>query len=355
MKHSFLGSVLLCALSTTTMASPVTIVGTLPVSIDSHSRHARSLQMTPPKVISLQKLHFSKEAKQHLVKQIHHELNQKKQPKLASATLPSNYLVGMNNTPVLDQGMHGSCVTFANAGAIDAVLAKGDYVSELCSLSLGSYLEKEDSSHYSGWDGSWGPIVLKQMFTYGIVSMDNQHHIGCAGVTEYPRNDASTGNAMSTDDYKYLSESIRNTVQWRPILSSDDAFSPRYASDYVLNRVKQTLAQDQRLTFGVGLDVRLGSAGAVGSYKAYHDTWMLTAEIEYDANNDLIEAGHEMIIIGYDDDVVVTTLDGTENKGLLILRNSWGVHAGDRGNFYMSYAHFKALTDEVQIVKENTH
>src|SRR5262245_37425480 len=46
--------------------------------------------------------------------------------------LPSKIDLGMNRVPVLDQGRHGSCVTFAVTAALDAELGKGDYISQLC-------------------------------------------------------------------------------------------------------------------------------------------------------------------------------------------------------------------------------
>src|SRR5437879_1335677 len=69
-------------------------------------------------------------------------------PKISHKTssdfnLPPAINLGMNGVPVLDQGKHGSCVTFATTAAIDAVLGKGDYVSQLCSLELGSTLEAQ--------------------------------------------------------------------------------------------------------------------------------------------------------------------------------------------------------------------
>src|SRR4029077_16988364 len=89
-----------------------------------------------------------------------------------SLSLPTNVNLGMNNVPVLDQGMHGTCVTFATMAALDAVYGKENYISQLCNLSLGSYLEKISAGSYpSGWNGSLNKIVLEQIKTYGIISM----------------------------------------------------------------------------------------------------------------------------------------------------------------------------------------
>ena len=84
--------------------------------------------------------------------------NYKKVPVLRAPKdgLSSSIDLGMNNVPVLDQGSHGTCVTFATTAAVDAVLGKGDYVSQLCNLELGATLE-QFGYYPSGWDGSFGP------------------------------------------------------------------------------------------------------------------------------------------------------------------------------------------------------
>src|SRR5262249_17171769 len=104
-----------------------------------------------------------------------------------NADLPSKVDLGMKNVPVLNQGAHGTCVTFAATAAIDAILEEneGDYVSQLCSLELGKYLEKH-GTYPSGWSGSFGPWVLDQLLRFGIVSKEDQKAKSCASVTEYP-------------------------------------------------------------------------------------------------------------------------------------------------------------------------
>ncbi len=182
-----------------------------------------------------------------------------------------------------------------------------------------------------------------------MVSLDNQRQNSCGGLNEYPVSSYATGSAMSENDYANMSESI-SSLDWTPIVSTEDALAKdkTISPDEVLDQVKTSLATGSRVTFGVLLDVYYGSNGAVGTHHKYHDTWMLTPEIEQDAKDGYINAGHEMIIIGYDDNAEVSSSDGTVNKGLLTLRNSWGTGAGDNGNYYMSYDHFKALALEAQ-------
>ena len=104
------------------------------------------------------------------------------------------------------------------------------------------------------------------------------------------------------------------------------------------------------MIFGMLLDVEQGHAGALGTVKKSFDTWILTPKIISNIRKGKIKAGHQMIIIGYDDNMVIETEHGDKNRGVFILRNSWGKSAGDRGNFYVSYQYFKALSDEAQAI-----
>lgn len=194
-------------------------------------------------------------------------------------------------------------------------------------------------------------MVLDQFFKYGVVSIDSQKEYGCGGMKDYPVWSTKTGKAMKPEKYTDLSESIDDKYEWVSLLDLNYSFNDDYDGDEVIHRVKKELNNNHRVTFGVLLDVNYGSNGAVGSYKSGYDTWMLTPEIEEDVINDSIDAGHEMIIVGYDDNAIVRSYNGVENKGLFILRNSWGTFAGDHGNYYMTYDHFKLLTLEAQTIK----
>lgn len=272
--------------------------------------------------------------------------------------LPSSVNLGMNNVPVLDQGQHGTCVTFANTAALDAVIGKGDYASQLCSLELGSFLERY-GFYPSGWDGSWGPWILNQLEEFGIVTTAMQTSKGCSGVTEYPTDDPyNRGSLMTATDYHNMSQNIQRSVTWDPIMTMNERLgwtqdATPHKMDRVLNHVKRELAVTAettplRVTFGTLIPVRYCSVGACGTYHAKYDTWAITDTIAKDKHPSF--GGHEMVIIGYDDNAVATDNEGKQHKGLLILRNSWGTVAGDNGNYYMTYDFFKTYALEVQRV-----
>jgi hypothetical protein len=280
--------------------------------------------------------------------------------KITNDELPSSISLGMNNVPVLNQGKHGTCVTFASTAAIDAFLGKGDYVSQLCNLELGNYFETNGYLP-SGWDGAFGPLILDQMLRFGYVNMTNQNEKTCAGVSEYPLNDKDNkGRPMTLDQFKQLSENYVNDkgeVQWiwMPLMNVFDRFSQGFENvedaERTLLKIKQSLVEGNRVTFGT-LIVSSQDCNnvACASYHAQNDTWALIDSIK---NDPQLIGGHEMVITGYDDNAVATDKNGKKYQGLLTLRNSWSDEVGDKGNYYMTYEYFITLSMEAQKIASN--
>lgn len=274
-------------------------------------------------------------------------------------SMPAKVDLGMNGVPVLDQGRHGTCVTFANTAAIDAVLGKGDHVSQLCSLELATYFADNGYLDH-GWDGTWGPYVLNQFIQFGYVSKDDQRAKSCGTLNEYPADEEDNiGKPMSVEQYKAMSVNLNREITWQRIMNVDQRFDTQtidpFDGEKVLKLVKKALLSEikqkipSRVTFGTILPVDYCSAGACAKFHATHDTWALTDSIAKDPHPRT--GGHEMVIVGYDDQAVAVDEAGKKHKGLLTLRNSWGSDVGDKGNYYMSYDFFKKFVLEAQQVK----
>ncbi|KTC64773.1 cysteine protease, papain C1 family (plasmid) [Legionella adelaidensis] len=325
------------------------VVGKITHPLSVPVTKATSLKAQPLKRITLMKVQLSEQAQSAIkartnsVKQAH--------TLLSAGKLPSKVQLGMGNVPVLDQGMHGTCATFANTAAVNATLNLGDYISQLCQLELGSFLENNGYIP-SGWNGTLGKTVLSQMDSFGIVSKDQQEMYGCGGMTQYPVDSAELGEELSPQEFHKLSEPLSDKIGWSNILDVYQAFNDKVNIISVLQQVKESLNKEERVTFGVLLpDLELGVAGAVGSYHAQNDTWVLSDEIIRDLYQSMIQAGHEMVITGYDDNAIAVDKNGIQHRGLLTLRNSWGESIGDHGDFYMSYDYFKALVIEAQEIR----
>lgn len=346
---AFLLSILLSA---QLPAAAVEFIGTIPVVISSDELNKSTLTPFEKLTVIVQKIRLSTTA-QSVLKERLEDISEdfSEQNIVTPENVPARVNLGMNATPVLDQGVHGSCVTFALTGALDAVLGKGDYISQLCSLELGDYLKRQGRSQYSGWDGSFGSVVFNQLQNYGVVPKGYQKEFGCAGVKRYPlNNEKNTGIPMPISEYSANAFSLSEFASWESLVSTEEAFNKNHNPGVLLRVVKKHLREGKRITFGMLLDESQGHAGALGTFKKPFDTWVLTHEIVKNARNGGLDAGHEMIIIGYDDQAVVRAKNGTISKGVFILRNSWGKQLGDEGNFYISYSYFKAFSNEAQVV-----
>lgn len=333
-------------------ADDVTVVGsikhTLKQSPESSSPGYRaSTDTNREKIIQLLRIQLSDEAKKLLTSRAKDALAHTHQFSPTSqnsenSPIPDKVQLGMNKVPVLDQGQHGTCVTFAVTGALDAAINKSDYISQICNLQLGSYLEKHGYGP-SGWDGSRAISVINQIEQFGVVNKEKQRKFGCGGLTQYPTySDHNPESFMEPEKYRSLSELVfGKVVNWFDVFQRDDRVK-------TLNDVKQALHLGDRLVFAVMLPrTDLGCVGAVGKHKTwiYKDTWLLTPDVLEGIKN--IKSAHEMIITGYDDNAVAVDNKGKKHKGLLTLRNSWGRSVGNYGEFYMSYDYFNLLTFDV--------
>ncbi|MCE3043476.1 C1 family peptidase [Legionella sp. 16cNR16C] len=339
-------------LSSQLAAQNVSIVGSITKEIPASS-NARSVNVAPPQEISLMKIELSEQGRDYLSQQVQNLQTHSKQFALTASTAQSAVDLGMNNTPVLNQGSHGSCVTFATTAALDAALGKGDYISQLCQLELGAYLA-DNGYATSGWEGTWGRFLLGQIDSFGFINKDKQKRYGCGGLTDYPTNNPNIGTAMSLESFHPLSEPLDSSkITWSPVLDVYDAFTGNMDANRTLTEVKQALNAGDRVTFGVLLlDFDKGVMGAVGTYKQKFDTWVISQDIADDLKNNPEFGGHEMVIIGYDDNAVSVDDKKVSHRGLLKLRNSWSDRIGDKGNFYMSYDYFKLLVIEAQRIKK---
>lgn len=324
----------------------IDIVISKPSVTDKASPNTAATSEIKTQKIALLRLHFTpKERKTFLAGLQNKQVTDSYNPPSSNSHLPTSIDLGMNGVPVFNQGQHGTCATFSATAAINALMGRGDYISQLCLLQLGSYLEQR-SYLPSGWDGSWGSTVLTMLTSFGMVNKQTQKTQTCGGLSDYPLDEAITGSPMSLDDYKRISEDLSNKISWYPLLTPEERmeWDPNDSANgkRLLAKVKKVLAtQGSRVLFGVGLAPEFCIAGACARYHKLFDTWAITDDMREDIDSLFDEmGGHGMVIIGYNDHAIVVDDNGKKHKGILILRNSWGPIAGDNGNYYMTYDYF---------------
>lgn len=330
------------------MSHGLRVDGAIPAQITLANHHK--------KVIRLMNITLSPIASQKLAANVSHILKHPTQINLfRGSDLPPSVNVGMNGLPVLDQGEWGTCATFSTTAAVDAIypLTNDTQISQLCNLELGVTLNNGGDG---GWQGSFGYVVLGQISQYGFINKQFQHATGCGGLKNYPAYDYNNGSAMTVADFSAHSLTTFTANDWTPIVAFDGNFSPLSpaVAEKALMNVKNALNQGYRVVFGSLIDPNVGQVGAAGTYnKIANDTWVMTKQMQQDITNNSPMEGHEIIIDGYDDNACATYTEGTtETKqcGLLRIRNSWGPSAGDQGDYYMSYDHFKGMAIEVYAI-----
>ncbi len=219
--------------------------------------------------------------------------------------------LGMNNTPVFDQGEYGTCSTFAVTAVFDAFVGKGDYIDQQCSLELDATV----SGNY--WDGNDSVIqVVAPLLEYGIMKKNT-----CFG-NIYPNRYASS---LSLDEYTRASD--KTSLKYAHYV---------YYGNPSIEDVKKALRVGHRVVAASrigfltqGFNVKIGKHQYVGGL------WACRQPFDTRDFCDSVQGAHAFVVIGFDD-----------NQKLLKIRNSWNVNSGEQGDFYMTYTYFTRMKEE---------
>ncbi len=223
--------------------------------------------------------------------------------------------LGMNDVPVLDQGSQGTCVTFSTTAALDALIGQGDFISQQCSLELDMGL----GQNY--WNGAMYPSqIINPLQKYGIVSKEK-----CPRKYPVPYRSmlAKQYAALADDDASEAVKKVQiNYIAEASLLDLKKAIDAKH-------RVLIGFRVNSRSSEGVkGFDITIGDKKYTGGLWACKQGSSINHCV---ASN----AGHEVVVIGYDDD-----------QQLLKIRNSWNTDVGYEGNYYMTYQFFQSMAED---------
>lgn len=224
--------------------------------------------------------------------------------------------LGMANVPVLDQGSYGTCVTFSSTAALDTKFRIGDYIDQQCSLALDFAL----GNNY--WHGAWtANDVIIPLKKYGLIAKNYCFNM------KYPNpNQKVDLNEYQKISFKGYTDKI-TTTNTKPNITA----------------IKQALNSGYRVLIGFLYNSDFSSTmiNKDGSQAQQNRGGLWACYQPNDTRNrcSRTNAGHEVIIIGYDD-----------NQQLLKIRNSWSSEAGDNGDYYMTYNFFNAMAMDQTIL-----
>ena len=290
---------------------------------------------------------FAPHIKQHIALMPAPHLNVYAKSEIPWSTAFKPTHLGMNDVPVFNQGMYGSCVTFAMSAMLDTFLTHNDWISPACLLTLGRYLEDNGYQH-SGWQGLMPDILFARLKEFGFIRQADEKNC----LNHYPIDALDIPpNQTSPLQYHRLSHQLNPHLQLNNILNYQAFLRHELSPKQIIDKTRAALTRGERVLIGV-LIPAMDYAGAAGHYKVLHDTWILTTPILERLKNLRQEpqyfGGHQMIVTGFDDDAMIFDSEGQMHQGLFTLRNSWGHDVGDNGNFYMSYAYLAQLSVDLK-------
>lgn len=105
---------------------------------------------------------------------------------------------------------------------------------------------------------------------------------------------------------------------------------PEVDQEQVLSRIKTNLAAALPAMFGFTVYRSISQADSSG-------------RIPYPSKKDQQEGGHAVVAVGYDDDLKIknSNPDGSETKGAILIRNSWGTEWGEKGYGWLPYEYVR--------------
>jgi C1A family cysteine protease len=221
-------------------------------------------------------------------------------------------------SPVVDQGELGSCTANAASGVLE-------------------YFEIQSS-------GSYTPASRR--FIYKAT----RNFLGLHGDTgAYLRSTMGALALFGAPPEKFWTYDVKNFDDEPP------AFCYAFAGNYqalVYYRLDppginlNELLTDIKASLAAGLPAMFG-------FPVYSSIKQATGgNIPFPSSRESVLGGHAVVVVGYDDNRVVTNpLNNESTKGALIIRNSWGASWGDNGYGYMPYDYVtEGLADDFWVL-----
>lgn len=219
-------------------------------------------------------------------------------------------------TPVADQGNLGSCT--AQAG-----VTLYEYMSRKAYGAKGQYIDGSRLFLYKRTRFLMGPEGIGDSGAYIRTTLGAIRAFGVPPEEYYPYTDR-------TPDFDREPPAAVGDLakEWQ----SAKQFRLDYSPDPEQNiaRIKEYLAKGYAAMMGFMVFTSYSQANTNGG------------AFPYPASNERIEGGHAVLIVGYDDNKVITnTTNGSNTTGAFLIQNSWGTDWGDKGFGWIPYQYFR--------------
>jgi C1A family cysteine protease len=241
-----------------------------------------------------------------------------KKTKNADAPLAIPATVDLRNwcSPIENQGQIGSCTAHAGVGIMEYFQRRA-YGIHLDASRLFLYKVTRNLLKWTGDTGAYLRTTMKAMAAFGICPEEYWLY-----------SDAKTPpNGAPTDPFEkeptsfayQFANNYKSTTYYR----LDPAGA---APATILNNVKNNVASGLPSMFGFTVYNSIAQAASNGG------------KIPYPKVGDTVVGGHAVMIVGYDDSIVIRNGPaGPQTTGAFLIRNSWGTGWGSNGYGYLPY------------------
>lgn len=236
--------------------------------------------------------------------------------KKVKKALPTSVDLRKFCSPIENQGSLGSCTAHAGVGMIE-YFERHAFGKHIDASHLFLYKVTRKLLNFNGDDGAYLRDTMKAMVLFGVPP--EQY---------WPYNIAHFNDEPSAFCYAYA-----QNYQAIEYYRLDPVNTP--TSD-VLNKIKINIAANLPAMFGFSVFSSMPNSGDG------------KGEIPFPSKGDSLEGGHAVLAVGYDDHKNIGN-----QKGALLIRNSWGADWGENGYGWLPYAYVEnsLATDFWSMVK----